>query len=278
MAASPSAIDHDTGTPIIGITGCHKPPENADKDLPFWYTKTPYINTVFDTLGAAPLLLAGHGDAAVMDRVIDAWLDTVDGILVTGSPSNVEPHHYKGVSSVDGTLHDPARDGYTLPLIRRALEQGVPLLAICRGHQELNVALGGSLNQHVQDMPGHFDHRPDPAKPITEQFGPAHMVHHRSDGFFMQLMDCDESLVNSYHEQAIDRLAPGLREESTAPDGTIEAVSVKKAKAFALGIQWHPEWDVSNSETSQAIFRAFREACLTHQHQKLAPAGLAASA
>ena len=269
--------------PVIGITGCHEPAANPTEDLARWYAKTPYINVVERAVGGAPLLLSGDKDPARLEAIIDCWLETLDGVMITGSPSNIEPHHYKGGDSQTPKSHDPARDSYTLPLIRRTLERGIPLLGICRGHQELNVALGGNLHQKVHEVAGRFDHRPDYTKPLSDRFGPAHMVQHRPGGFFQALMNCDESLVNSYHEQAIDRLATRLQAESSAPDGTIEAVTVKDGKAFALGVQWHPEWDVANSETSQAIFAAFREACLERQRHKqgapkLSAGELAASA
>ncbi len=265
-------------TPVIGITGCHEAAANPAEDLARWYAKTPYIKVIEETVGAAPLLLSGPSDPARLEAIIDSWLETLDGVMITGSPSNIEPHHYKGGDSQTPKSHDPARDNYTLPLIRRVIERGVPLLAICRGFQELNVALGGSLHQQLQNVPGHFDHRPDKTKPIAERFGPAHMVQHRPGGFFQNLMACDESLVNSYHEQGVNHLAAGLQAESSAPDGTIEAVTVRHAKSFTLGVQWHPEWDVANSETSQAIFQAFREACVDHKQRKAQGTTLAASA
>ena len=269
MAGTAATTNTTAITPIIGITGCHEAAADPAQDLARWYTKTPYINVIENTVGGAPLLLYGPQNQARREVILDRWLETLDGVMVTGSPSNIEPHHYKGGDSQTPRSHDPARDSYTLPLIRRAIQRGVPLLAICRGFQELNVALGGSLHQQLQSVPGRFDHRPDKTRPIAERFGPAHMVRHRPEGFFQTLMACDESLVNSYHEQGINHLAAGLEAESAAPDGTIEAVTVRHAKAFALGIQWHPEWDVENSETSQAIFGAFREACVAHHQRKL---------
>ncbi len=265
--------------PVIGVTGCYEPAANPDKDLPRWQVKMPYIQAVLGAMNAAPMILPGGATEAMRPAVIDTWLGTIDGLLVTGSPSNVEPHHYKGDASETGTLHDPARDSYTLPLIRRAIELGVPLLAICRGHQELNVALGGSLHQKIHEVPGHFNHLPDKSLPIAEQFGAAHMVQHRPGGFFQQLMDCDESLVNSYHAQAINHLSSRLQAESSAPDGTIEAVTVRDAKNFALGVQWHPEWGYDSSETSKAIFTSFLDACRARQLNKIAtPESMAVSA
>jgi putative glutamine amidotransferase len=239
--------------PLIGVTGCF----DAKAELPLWYAKLPYIDAALNAVGGAPVILPGGGDAEVIER----WLDGIDGLLVTGSPSNVEPVHYSGPASAPGTAHDPARDAYSLPLIRRAIERGIPLLAICRGHQELNVALGGSLHQKLQDVPGHFDHRPDPDKPVAQRFADAHTVQHRKGGFMASLTGCMESTVNSYHEQAVERLAPRLQVESEAEDGTVEAVTVKDAPGFTLGVQWHPEWSHLSNDTSRAIFAAFTKAC-----------------
>lgn len=256
-----------TVKPLIGLTACFEPAG----ELPRWCVKLPYIDAALDAVDGAPVLLPGGGDASV----IDSWLGALDGLLVTGSPSNVEPHHYQGTPSENGTLHDPARDGYSLPLIRRAIERGVPLLAICRGHQELNVALGGSLHQKLQDVAGRFDHRPDPDQPIVERFALAHSVAHRPGGFMASLTGCAETSVNTYHEQAIDRLAERLQIESTADDGTIEAVTVRDAPGFALGLQWHPEWHFRTDTASKAIFDAFAAACRHYRDQRL---GLTTSA
>ena len=278
MAGKTTAPTPGNIVPLIGITGCHEKAANPAENLPRWYAKTPYIQAIEQTVGGAPLLLSAPQDSGRLEAILDAWLDSLDGVMVTGSPSNIEPHHYKGGDSATPESHDPVRDAYTLPLIRRVIERGVPLLAICRGFQELNVALGGSLHLQLQDVPRRFDHRPDKTKPIHERFGPAHMVQHRPNGFFQNLMACDESLVNSYHEQGIDHLSARLQAESSAPDGTIEAVTVREAKSFTLGVQWHPEWDLADSETSQAIFAAFRDACLNHKRQRANLSGLAASA
>lgn len=279
------ADQHETGNqqPIIGITTCHEAAKDPDKNMAAWFTKSPYVEAVTNAVGGIPVLLPGlpvdqaDEDGAV-DSLIKGWLSALDGIMVTGSPSNVEPTRYNGPASDKGTEHDPARDAYTLPLIRAAIDAGVPLLAICRGHQELNVALGGSLHQKLQEVPGRFDHRDDESKPLPERFGPAHMVKHRPQGFFQIAMDCDESLVNSLHTQGIDHLAPGLLEESVAPDGTIEAVSVKRAKTFAIGVQWHPEWHYEESETSMTLFGAFRRASLERQKTRTGLAPVAATA
>ncbi|MBV6631759.1 MAG: gamma-glutamyl-gamma-aminobutyrate hydrolase family protein [Alphaproteobacteria bacterium] len=280
MAVKQTPSEQGQVRPIIGITTCYEPAKDPDKNMPAWFTKDPYVEAVIKAVGGVPVLLpsAATAEASTIAALIDGWLGALDGILVTGSPSNVEPARYNGPPSAKGTEHDPARDAYTLPLIRAAIDRGVPLLAICRGHQELNVALGGSLHQLLHEVPGRFDHRDDESKPLPERFGPAHMVKHRPDGFFQIAMDCDESLVNSLHTQGIDRLATGLLEESVAPDGTIEAVSVKGAKNFAVGVQWHPEWHYETSETSMALFRAFQQSSIARHYERTGLAPVAASA
>jgi putative glutamine amidotransferase len=176
----------------------------------------------------------------------------------------VEPMRYGGPASMQGTLHDPERDATTLPLIRAALEAGVPVLAICRGIQELNVALGGSLHQRVEELPGKLDHRADDARPVEEQYAKVHSVSLTPGGLLERITGHREIRVNSIHAQAIDRLADGLTVEAVAPDGLIEAVSVTGAPAFALAVQWHPEWRFRECPDSTALFQAFGRACADH--------------
>jgi len=239
--------------PLVAI-----PADVRDVGLhPFHMVGEKYITGVLQGAGALPLLVPSLGDA--IDRV--DLIARIDGILFTGSPSNVEPHHYyKGTKSREGTLHDPQRDATTLPLIREAIEAGVPILCICRGIQELNVALGGTLHQHVQEVAGLADHRSDKEKSREEQYAPAHKVRLEPGGLLAALWPEPEVMVNSLHGQGIKRLAPGLAIEARAPDGLIEAVRVKGAKAFALGVQWHPEWKVTENRFSLALLRAFGEA------------------
>jgi len=226
---------------------------------PFHIVGEKYLRAVVDGAGGLPLMIPALG------RHIDRthMLETMDGLLFTGSPSNVEPHHYGGPPSEEGTLHDPERDEMTLPLILQALDMGVPVLAVCRGFQEMNVALGGTLHQHVERVPGYHDHREDHEAPLEEQYAPAHPVHLVPGGYLAGLASGDdEPMVNSLHGQGIDRLAAGVTVEARADDGLIEAFTVDGARSFALGVQWHPEWQVVDNPFYLAIFRAFGEACL----------------
>lgn len=188
-------------------------------------------------------------------------LEGADGLLLTGSISNLEPHHYGVHQSPAGSLHDPKRDETTLSLIPRAVKKGVPLLGICRGIQELNVALGGSLHQQVHEVEGFDDHREDENQPLEVQYGPAHEVRLESGSLLAQLAGSETERVNSLHGQGIARLGKGLIIEAVAPDGLIEAVRVKESKSFALAVQWHPEWQFRKNTFYKAIFKAFGDAC-----------------
>jgi putative glutamine amidotransferase len=216
-----------------------------------------YATAIRDGAGALPFLVPALGNSIDAEAV----LRHVDGILLTGSPSNVEPHHYNGEPSKPGTLHDPHRDETTLPLIELALEKGVPLFAVCRGFQELNVVLGGTLHQHVHEVEGYHDHRENPDDPLDIQYGPSHEIHLVEGGLLRDLAGTDTVTVNSLHSQGIARLADGVTVEAVADDGLIEGFRVDGAKNFALGLQWHPEWKVTEDSFSMAIFRAFGDAC-----------------
>ena len=208
-------------------------------------------------MGAIPRLIPSFGPGSDVGDL----LQDLDGLLLTGAVSNVEPRHYGGGPESDCPPYDPARDSTTLPLIRATLERGLPLLAICRGHQELNVAMGGSLFARVHDQPGRLDHRAPKDQPHEVQYAPRHPVTLAKGGILAGLAGDKEVItVNSLHWQAIDRLGAGLAVEALAPDGTIEAIRVEGAKSFAIGVQWHPEWRFAEDEFSAALFAAFSAA------------------
>ncbi|KAB0504269.1 gamma-glutamyl-gamma-aminobutyrate hydrolase family protein [Pseudomonas lini] len=250
--------------PLIGVTACskqiglHAYHISGDK----------YVRAVASAAKGLPLILPSLADLQTSSDILDA----LDGILFTGSPSNIEPFHYNGPASAPGTAHDSARDATTLPLIRAAVEAGVPVLGICRGFQEMNVAFGGSLHQKVHEAGPFMDHREDDSLPLEGQYAPSHPVHVQPGGVLAGLGLASEIQVNSIHGQGIERLAPGLRVEAVAPDGLIEAVSIIEGKAFALGVQWHPEWQVSFNPDYLAIFQAFGDACRKHALQRDADA------
>ena len=236
--------------PIVGIPCDHR----MIGPHPFHAVGEKYIVAVRDGAHALPLLIP------VLETPIDIEeiLDTVDGILLTGSPSNVAPKRYGGATPREGVLQDERRDATTLPLIRAIIDHGTPLLAVCRGFQELNVAHSGTLYQHVEEVPGRMDHREDKTAPLDVQYAPIHDV--TLSGTLERIAGTRTIKVNSLHGQGIDRLGQGLAAEAIAPDGQIEGVRVQDAKAFALGVQWHPEWRFWENDFSKKLFGAFGEA------------------
>ena len=238
--------------PLVGLPACAR----EIGIHPFHIVGDKYMRAVADAAGCLPAALPAFGGALDLGGVLERF----DGLLFTGSPSNVEPARYDGPPSEDGTLHDPERDATTLPLIRAAIDGGVPILCICRGFQELNVALGGSLHQQVHLVGGLLDHRSDQSLPRDAQYGPVHDISLAAGGLLASLWPAPGVAVNSLHGQGIERLAPPLDVEAVAPDGLIEAVRVRDAPALALGVQWHPEWKVTEDPFSMAIFGAFGDA------------------
>jgi putative glutamine amidotransferase len=242
-------------TILVGIPACARMLNNHLQHA----TPARYAAALMGGSGVVPVMIPPVGEAAL------AVLDRLDGLLLPGSPSNVHPSHY-GADSLTPDMHDQERDGTSFPLIHAALQRDMPLLAICRGIQELNVALGGSLHQQVHDVAGRLDHRGGPgSKP--EQYRPKHDV--ALQGRLAAIAGQDSIQVNSVHEQAIDRLAMRLVVEATAPDGTVEGVRVE-GSTFALAVQWHPEWDYAAHSYSVALFRAFGDACRARINQRKA--------
>jgi putative glutamine amidotransferase len=231
---------------------------------PFHMVGEKYILAVREGSGALPLLIP------VLDPAIptDDILASVDGLLLTGSLSNVAPKLYGGVPPREGVLQDERRDATALSLLNGAIRKGVPVLCLCRGFQELNVALGGTLYQHVQEVPGRADHRENSSAPLDVQYGPAHGVEVASGGLLDRIVPAKKFDVNSLHSQGIDRLAPLLHADAIAPDGQIEAVSMPSAKGFVLGVQWHPEWRWSEDPISRAIFSAYGQAVVAYRGGK----------
>jgi putative glutamine amidotransferase len=239
-------------TTIVGIPACARMVAgHLRHDTP-----ARYAAAVLGGAGAVPIMIPPLGEPQL------AVLDRLDGLVLSGSPSNVHPDHYAGGDSHTPDLHDMERDATTLRLIPEAIRRGIPLLAICRGVQELNVALGGTLFQTVHELPGRFDHRGQ-GDDIEARYAPKHLV--TLSGGLARMIGSTKILVNSLHRQAIDQVAPGLVVEAMAPDGTIEAVRAPDAPGWVLGVQWHPEWGYADDSASLAIFRAFGEACRAYQ-------------
>ncbi len=228
-----------------------------------------YLAALTEGAGALPLIIP-----ALLPNTTEAdlaqLLATLDGLLLTGALSNVAPARYNAPQQDPASPSDPARDATTLPLIRLAVSRGLPTLGICRGFQEINVALGGTLHQSIHTTPGLADHRDAPGT-LAEQYAPAHAVTFTPGGLLHSFTGMDTARVNSLHHQGIDRLAPTLAIDATAPDGLPEAIRLKSADTFLLGVQWHPEWLHADDPLSTVIFRAFGTAARAHQRHR-APA------
>ena len=250
--------------PIVGVPCCV---EAQDDDAIFHKVGEKYLMAVARASHCMPLMIPALGDWYDPHELVSK----LDGLFLTGSPSNVEPHRYEGEPSRPGTHHDPVRDATTLPLIDAALEAGLPLFAICRGHQELNVALGGTLHQNIHELDGKNDHRADQTRPYDDRYLGRHPAALTPGGVLHTLSGGAATvMVNSLHAQAIDRVADRLEIEAISDDGVVEAVSVKGSESFALSVQWHPEHPVALEwPLSRAMFGAFGEAC----RQRLASRG-----
>lgn len=236
--------------PLVLVPACNR----LLGDHAFHIAGKKYVDAV-RLAGATPLIVP-----TAQPEELDALLDLADGVLLTGSPSNVHPSHF------DEDVHDPRlpldpdRDAWTLPLIRRVIARGMPLFAICRGAQETNVALGGTLYQAVHEVAPHQDHRAPEGQPVALQYAPSHDVEVVPGGVLAQIVGPRRFAVNSLHGQAVRQLAPGLRVEARAPDGVVEAFSVAEAKGFSLCLQWHPEWQAAGNPVSTQMLQAFGQA------------------
>ena len=219
-----------------------------------------YVRAVAEASGCTPVMIPSMIDALE----IDALLDHFDGLLMTGAVSNVHPPHYGEQPSADHEPYDHNRDATTLKLIERVVARAIPLFCICRGFQELNVVMGGTLETELQRGEGRLDHRSPKNDDVDVRYKLAHTINIRPGGMLEKILGKRETMVNSIHRQGIKRLAPGLAVEATATDGVIEAVSVRDAKTFAFGTQWHPEFKAMNNPDSVKLFAAFGDAVRAH--------------
>ncbi len=242
--------------PLVAISTDVKQVDNYD-----WHAAPrQYLEAAIAGAGVFPVLVPSFGDRLDFDRLLAA----VDGVMLTGARANVHPALYGGEASEANGPYDPARDSTTLPLIRKAIDHGVPLLAICRGIQELNVALGGTLATEIQERAGSLDHRAPVSEDQDVRFGIRQSVSIKPGSCLAGVFGPGEIMVNSVHRQAIDLPGSRLQVEAVAPAGTVEAVSVKDARAFAVGVQWHPEYWVHSDSNSAKIFKAFGDAVRAH--------------
>jgi putative glutamine amidotransferase len=257
----PEAAAAAAAKPVVLVPACNR----MLGEHPFHIAGKKYLDAV-RLAGGLPLIVPSADEAE-----IDVLLDMADGVLLTGSPSNVHPSHF-GEEVLDPSLPlDPLRDSWTLPLIRRVIDRGIPLFTICRGTQETNVALGGSLHQAVHEVDGHHDHRGAEGAPADEVYGPAHDVLVAQGGLLASIVDQPRFQVNSVHGQAVNRLADGLRVEARAPDGVVEAFSVAESGGFTMCVQWHPEWLAAQNPVSMKLLTAFGEACRRYREGRRGP-------
>ena len=238
--------------PVVAVPACRKVIEPHVSHA----VGEKYLRALTDAARVVPVILPALGSGSLR-----ALLPRLDGLFLTGSPSNVEPHHYGGSASLPGAAHDPDRDATTFGLIEAALAAGMPILAVCRGLQELNVVLGGTLHQRVQEVQGMMDHRAPEGAPLDEQYGPAHDLNLTPGGILARLAGSARVRVNTVHAQGIDTLASGAVVEATADDGLVEAFRLGRPGQFVLAVQWHPEWKVLDNPLSTALFREFGRAC-----------------
>jgi putative glutamine amidotransferase len=245
--------------PVVGVIGNAQLVENR---FPSQRVGQQNLRAVVEVAGALPLMFAGTPKLTDIDDL----LATVDGVLLTGARANVHPTRFKTEPHAGHEPYDEDRDALALPLAEACVARGVPLLGICRGFQEMNVAFGGSLHHEIRELPGRMNHRmprldngeihPDHAV----VFGDRHEVRLVPGGAFARILGCETIRVNSLHGQGI--LEPGKRVvvEGIAEDGTIEAIRIADAPGFALGVQWHAEYDPQTNPINRALFQAFGEA------------------
>jgi putative glutamine amidotransferase len=221
-----------------------------------------YVRPLVELAGCVPLLAPTcFGSDDLMQ-----YLSMVDGIYLTGAGTNIDPALYGQDNLTPDKDLDPGRDQFDHPLIEAALEMGLPFFGICRGMQELNVALGGDMHQRLYEIPGLLDHREDSTAKVPEQYADVHAVNLVPDSWFAELMGQAEIPVNSLHGQGIKTLGQGLAPLAHAPDGLIEAVHLPDLAQFTLGVQWHPEWQAAQNPFSVRMFQAFGQACRVRQN------------
>ncbi|MDR5867636.1 gamma-glutamyl-gamma-aminobutyrate hydrolase family protein [Halomonas koreensis] len=239
--------------PLVGVIACRREVEGHPSHM----VTDKYLSALRE-YGLEPVILPVWED---LDPVgVMPLLSRLDGLVLTGSYTNVAPSRYGAERAPENTRGDRDRDAAAMAWVPAALELELPLLGICRGFQELNVAFGGTLFQAVQAQPGKRDHR-EPEGDRAAQYAPSHDLEIRPGGRLAALYPERHARVNSLHQQGIDRLGPGLDVEAVAPDGLVEAISIADAPRFALAVQWHPEWQPREHALYDAIFRGFAEAC-----------------
>lgn len=241
--------------PVVGIIG------NSyvlNETYPVHAGGTMTSEAVAQAAGCLPLIVPT--DPRLVS--VEDLLDLCDGFLLTGGRPNVHPSEYGEEETPAHGAFDRPRDAVTLPLIRACVERGQPFLGICRGFQEVNVAMGGTLYPEIRDLPGRMNHRMPPDGTLEEKFALRHAVRFTPGGPFHRLFGTDEVMTNTLHGQGIARPGPRIAVDGWAPDGTPEAIFVDAAPGFTLSVQWHPEWNACSDPVSRPLFAAFGAACV----------------
>jgi putative glutamine amidotransferase len=252
---------HQAAKPIVLVPACNREVDGMASHT----VGKKYVDAV-RLAGCLPLVVPAAG----LDD-LEALLNLAHGVLLTGSPSNVHPAHFSQPVADEALPLDPARDAWTLPLVPLVLARGMPLLAICRGAQEVNVALGGTLHQEVHAVGPYDDHRSNDDDPLEVQYGARHPARVVPGGALATIVQCESIEINSLHGQAVDRLAPGLQADAFAPDGVIEAFSHPGAAGFNLCVQWHPEWQAADNPVSMQLLATFGQACKAYRERAKTP-------
>ena len=243
--------------PLICVSANSRQPDDR-RQLPTYATAERYVQSLLKMVDCIPLLMPPVGGAVDVVELVSR----MDGFVLTGGLANVEPHHYEGAAFPADEIIDPGRDALVLPLVRACIAERVPVFGICRGIQEINVALGGSLHYRIHQVPGKNDHRRPQSEDVTheEVYRLKHVVRLTPGGLFQSLAGRDEMLVNSLHGQGVDRLGEGLVVEAMSPDGVIEGLRYDDETQFIVGVQWHAEWLPEDHPLSGALYTAFGEA------------------
>ena len=247
--------------PIVGIIGNHHLINETYQVHAGGVMNTEAVSCVS---GCLPVLIAADPRFVSVDEL----LETCDGFVLTGGRPNVHPEEYGEPATAAHGDFDRNRDAITLPLVRACVDRGQPFLGICRGFQEVNVAMGGSLYPEIRDLPGRMNHRMPPDGTLEEKFALRHKVTFTEGGPFHHLMGAPEVMTNTLHGQGIKTAGKRIVIDGYAPDGTPEAIYVEGAKGFTMSVQWHPEWDAANDPVSRPLFTAFGDAVRDWAAQK----------
>jgi len=244
------------GRPLVGIVGNHY---LIDEQYPAQAAGEMNITAISKVAKAVSVIIPSIPDNSSIEELMEIF----DGFLFTGGRPNVHPNFYGQEETPAHGVFDLNRDALTLPLIRKCFEMGKPILGICRGFQEFNVAFGGTLHAEIRELPGRINHRMPPDGTLEEKFAIRHKINFCKGGYFEQICGSNEVLVNSLHGQGIDKPGRNIFLEGYAPDGTPEALCVKGSKNFCIAVQWHAEWNAESDPVSRSIFSTFGDSMRT---------------